>query len=56
MKQQRKSVDKPLMLISLTTIFFIVAGLSLYPEQGNAVAKMLCKKLLTSTSVMLKQN
>ncbi|MDP5292067.1 BCCT family transporter [Oceanimonas sp. CHS3-5] len=41
MKQQRKSVDKPLMLISLTTIFFIVAGLSLYPEQGNDVAKML---------------
>ncbi|WMC10998.1 BCCT family transporter [Oceanimonas pelagia] len=41
MKQQRNTVDKPLMLVSLTTIFFIVAGLSLFPEQGNAMAKQL---------------
>lgn len=41
MKQNTKQIDKPLMVISLTTIFSIVAGLSLFPEQGNAIAKML---------------
>ena len=41
MKQNNRQIDKPLMVISLTTIFSIVAGLSLFPEQGNAIAKTL---------------
>ena len=41
MKHKDRQIDKPLMIISLTTIFIIVAGLSLYPEQGNAIAKSL---------------
>ncbi|KLN64886.1 MULTISPECIES: BCCT family transporter [Vibrio] len=41
MKHKDRQIDKPLMMISLTTIFVIVAGLSLYPEQGNAIAKKL---------------
>jgi len=41
MKQNNRQIDKPLMTISLATIFSIVAGLSLYPEQGNAIAKQL---------------
>ncbi len=41
MKQNNRQIDKPLMVISLSTIFGIVAGLSLFPEQGNAIAKTL---------------
>ncbi|MDF2152292.1 BCCT family transporter [Vibrio sp. CAU 1672] len=41
MKHKDRQIDKPLMTISLVTIFSIVAGLSLYPEQGNAIAKNL---------------
>lgn len=41
MKESNRQIDKPLMVISLTTIFGIVAGLSLFPEQGNAIAKTL---------------
>lgn len=41
MKQEKKIIDKPLMLISLSTILLIVAGLSLYPEKGNIIAKSL---------------
>ncbi|WCE32031.1 BCCT family transporter [Vibrio sp. SCSIO 43137] len=41
MKQRNRQIDKPLMTISLSTIFAIVAGLSLFPEQGNAIAKTL---------------
>ncbi|WP_428775059.1 BCCT family transporter [Vibrio sp.] len=41
MKQKNRQIDKPLITISLATIFSIVAGLSLYPEQGNAIAKHL---------------
>ncbi|WP_188628519.1 BCCT family transporter [Oceanisphaera marina] len=41
MKHEKRNIDKPLMLISLSTILFIVAGLSIYPEQGNAIAKLL---------------
>ncbi|WP_051303590.1 BCCT family transporter [Psychromonas aquimarina] len=40
-----RNLDKPLMAISLSVILFVVFGLALYPEQGNAVAAQLFSTL-----------
>ncbi len=38
-------IDKPLMAISLSVILFVVVGLTLFPEQGNAIASQLFSTL-----------
>ncbi|MGF1758803.1 BCCT family transporter [Photobacterium sagamiensis] len=40
-----KKIDKPLMAISISVILFVVVGLSIYPEQGNAIASQLFSTL-----------
>ncbi|OLQ72163.1 glycine/betaine ABC transporter [Photobacterium proteolyticum] len=44
MNSERK-IDKPLMAISLSVILFVVVGLTLFPEQGNAIASQLFNTL-----------
>ncbi|MFC1503321.1 BCCT family transporter [Pseudomonadota bacterium] len=44
MNSERK-IDKPLMAISISVILFVVVGLSIYPEQGNAIASQLFSTL-----------
>ena len=41
----QKKLDKPLLFISLSVILFVVVGLALYPEQGNAIASYLFSTL-----------
>lgn len=42
---RNKAIDKQLMAISLSVILFVVVGLALYPEQGNAIASQLFNTL-----------
>lgn len=45
MINNEKKLDKPLMAISLSVILFVVIGLAIYPEQGNAIASQLFSTL-----------